>query len=136
MGGPTIAASDVCEHRRLMARTVLVVDDDASFRHLAARVLASWGHVVVGEAGTFAEAVARASDLGPDVVLADIGLPDGDGFALTVALAALPSAPRVVLISSDSDPVNGPASLRAGAVGFVPKDDLPGALLRRLIEGG
>jgi CheY-like chemotaxis protein len=118
-----------------MVRSILVVDDDASFRHLASRVVSSWGHLVVGEAGTVAEAVARTAELRPDTVLADIGLPDGDGFALTVTLLALPSPPRVVLVSSDSDSVNGPASLRAGASGFVRKDELPGALLRRLIEG-
>jgi CheY-like chemotaxis protein len=117
-----------------MARTVLVVDDDASFRHLASRVVTSWGHVVVGEADTVAEAIARTTELRPDTVLADIGLPDGDGFELTVTLLALPSPPRVVLISSDSDAVNGPASLQVGAAGFVPKDELVSALLRQLIE--
>ena len=43
-----------------MSRSVLVVDDDASFRDLAARVLAGWGHAVVGEAGSVEEALARA----------------------------------------------------------------------------
>jgi DNA-binding NarL/FixJ family response regulator len=94
----------------------------------------SWGHVVVGEAGTAAEAMQRASELRPDTVLADIGLPDGDGFSLTVDLLALPSPPRVVLTSADDDAVNPPAAARAGAYGFVPKGDLPGAKLRSLIE--
>jgi CheY-like chemotaxis protein len=118
-----------------MVRSVLVVDDDASFRHLASRVVTSWGHVVVGQAGSVAEAIAQTTALRPDTVLADIGLPDGDGFALTVDLLALPSPPRVVLISSDSDAANGPAAERVGASGFVPKDELPGALLRGLIAG-
>jgi DNA-binding NarL/FixJ family response regulator len=91
---------------------------------------------VVGQAGTAAEAVARTAELRPDAVLADIGLPDGDGFALTHDLLALPRPPRVVLISSDSDAANGPAAARVGAAGFVPKDDLAGVLLRRLIETG
>jgi CheY-like chemotaxis protein len=116
-----------------MAISVLVVDDDASFRLLASRVLTSWGHVVVGEAGSVAEAIVRTRELRPDTVLADIGLPDGDGFGLTRDLLALPSPPRVVLISSDGDAANGSAARRAGASGFVPKDELPGALLRSLI---
>jgi CheY-like chemotaxis protein len=118
-----------------MAVSVLVVDDDASFRRLASRVLTSWGHVVVGEAGTVAEAILRTSELRPDTVLADIGLPDGDGFGLTLDLRALPSPPRVVLISSDGDAANGPAARRVGACGFVPKDELRSTLLRRLIGG-
>jgi CheY-like chemotaxis protein len=118
-----------------MAPSVLVVDDDASFRRLAVRVLSAWGHVVVGEADSVAQAIRRTSELRPDAVLADIGLPDGNGFTLTVDLLALPDPPRVILISSDRDAVNGPAAARAGASGFVPKDELPSALLRGLLEG-
>lgn len=118
-----------------MPRSVLVVDDDVRFRELAARTLSSWGHVVVGEAGTFAEAVARSAELRPEAMLVDIGLPDGDGFVLAQRLSALPWRPRVVLTSSDSDAANGAAALRMGAVGFVPKDELPGSLLQRLISG-
>ena len=118
-----------------MSRTVLVVDDDASFRDLATRVLTSWGHVVLGEAGSVEEAVARADELRPDTVLADIQLPDGDGFALAERLTALAWHPRVVLISTDSDAANGPAAERVGASGFVPKDELPGPELRELMDG-
>jgi DNA-binding NarL/FixJ family response regulator len=119
-----------------MGRSVLVVDDDASFRNLAARILVSWGHTVVAEAGTVDEALARARELQPHTVLADIGLPDGDGFDLAERLGAEDSPPRVILISSDSDAANGPAAHRVGAVGFVPKDELAGAGLRRLLEEG
>jgi CheY-like chemotaxis protein len=118
-----------------MSRSVLVVDDDTAFRALAARTLRSWGHVVVGEAATAAEAVARTTELRPDAVLVDIGLPDGDGFSLAQVLSALPWHPRIVLISSDSDGANDAAARRVGAVGFVPKEDLLGASLRRLVSG-
>jgi CheY-like chemotaxis protein len=118
-----------------MSRSVLVVDDDASFRALAARTVSSWGHAIVGEAGSVAEALARSAELRPQVVLVDIGLPDGDGFNLAQRLSALPWHPRVVLISSDSDAANDAAARRMGAVGFVPKEELPGASLRRLIGG-
>jgi len=118
-----------------MHRSVLVVDDDAAFRALATRTLTAWGHVVVGEAATFAEAVVRSDELRPDAVLLDVGLPDGDGFALAQQLAALPWRPRVVLISSDSDVANVAVARRMGAAGFVPKDELPGSSLRNLLAG-
>jgi CheY-like chemotaxis protein len=118
-----------------MPRSVLVVDDDAEFRDLAARILTSWGHAVIGGAGSVAEALAQATKLRPDVVLVDIGLPDGDGFALTEQLVALPWAVRVVLISSEADRAAVQAAQRAGADGFLPKDELSSALLRQLIEG-
>ena len=119
-----------------MARDVLIVDDDEAFSDLAARVVSGWGHVVVGQAGTVAGALARASELRPDIVLVDIGLPDGDGFSLTEKLIAMPWPMRVVLISSDSDSANVAAARRAGASGFVPKDELSGVELRDYIEQG
>lgn len=119
-----------------MPRSVLVVDDDACFRDLAVRILSSWGHAVIGEAGSVEEAVALALELRPDTALVDIGLPDGDGFVLAQRLRSLPWPVRVVLISTDADRTNGPAARRAGASGFLAKDELSGLELRRLIEEG
>jgi CheY-like chemotaxis protein len=115
-----------------MGRLVLVVDDNATFRDLASRILTSWGHDVA-EAGSVAEALARADELRPDAVLVDIGLPDGDGFSLTKRLVAPPWNAQVVLISTDSDAGNALAAERAGASGFFPKDELLSPALRRLI---
>ena len=70
-----------------MPFSVLVVDDDASFRQLATRTLRSWGYVVVGEAGTVAQAVECADELRPVAAVVDIGLPDGDGFELAQRFA-------------------------------------------------
>jgi DNA-binding NarL/FixJ family response regulator len=119
-----------------MAWSVLVVDDDACFRRLASRTLSSWGYAVVGEAGTVAEAVERAIALRPNAALIDIGLPDGDGFELAQHFSALSWRLHVVLVSSDSDAANEAVARRMGAAGFVPKDELVGPLLRRLIGGG
>ena len=117
-----------------MLRSILIVDDDASVRGLVARILRSWGHAVIGEAGSIAEALTRADVLRPDVVLVDIGLPDGDGFSLARRLRASTWPLRVVLFSSDADRANVAAAQRAGAVGFFPKDELSSAALQRLIE--
>lgn len=118
-----------------MSPSLLVVDDDPPFRRLAVTVLESWGHDVIGEAGTAREALLRTRDLRPDVVLADIGLPDGDGFALTEALLALEHPPAVVLVSSDGDAGNDGAAGRAGARGFVPKVELVGPVLQAMLGG-
>ena len=115
---------------------MLVVDDDAIFRRLIAGVLSGWGHIVVGEAAGVEEALTRAVELRPDVALVDVGLPDGDGFSLTRQLSAMPWGMQVVLISTDADAASVPATQRAGASGFLPKDKLSGPALRRLIEDG
>lgn len=115
---------------------MLIVDDDAAFGDLAARIVSRWGHRVVGLAGSVAAALAQAAETRPDVVLVDIGLPDGDGFSLTEQLVAMPWPMRVVLISSDSDASNLSAAHRAGASGFIPKDEVASVEMRDYIERG
>jgi DNA-binding NarL/FixJ family response regulator len=118
-----------------MPASVLLVDDDPAFRQLARRMVTAAGLLVIGEADTVASAIAAARELRPDSALVDVGLPDGDGISLAGALAALPSPPRVILTSSDADAA-GPGDVsRSGAAGFVPKADLPGAGLKRLLAG-
>src|SRR4051812_106955 len=119
-----------------VSRSVLVVDDDVTFRELVAGVLADAGYRVIGEAGSIAEALVRAAELAPDTALVDIGLPDGDGFSLALQLRSLPLPPRVVLISTDADAAAAPAVRRCGATGFLAKDALSGRTLRALIEEG
>jgi DNA-binding NarL/FixJ family response regulator len=117
-----------------MLDPILVVDDDASVRGLIVRILRSWGHTVVGEAGSVTEALEYADARRPGVALVDIGLPDGDGFSLTRQLRAKAWVMRVVIFSSDADPANNAAAERAGAAGFFPKDELLSPALRQLIE--
>jgi CheY-like chemotaxis protein len=116
--------------------SVLVVDDDARFRGLAARMLTEQDMVVVGQAATVGEAVEMVGALRPDAVLVDVALPDGDGLTLARQLAGLPWRPRIVLTSSDRDATTRARALEAGAVGFVAKDDLPDASLARLLAEG
>ena len=118
-----------------MRRSVLVVDDDASFRELAIGLVRSWGHDVVGEAGSLTEAVARIDELRPDTVLIDVGLPDGDGFQLTAQMRSMSLHSRVLLISSDADAATDLEARQAGAIGFFPKTEMPGPRFRRLLDG-
>ena len=118
-----------------MPRSVLVVDDDASFRQLAIGLVRSWGHDVVAEAGNVAEAVQRAGELQPDIMLVDISLPDGDGFAVLAQIRLLACQPRIVLISSDPDATTGTEARRAGALGFIPKSEMPDSGFRQMLDG-
>lgn len=117
-----------------MSQLVLVVEDDVDFRSFVARILIGWGHDVV-EAGTGAEALARVAERRPDAVVTDIGLPEGNGFDLTRKLVGMMPDIRVIVISTDAGAGNDGAARRAGAVGFVPKDELFSAAVRRLIDG-
>jgi DNA-binding NarL/FixJ family response regulator len=119
----------------VMRSSVIVVDDDRAFRGLAIRMLEAMGLNVVGEAGTFAAAAAAAAELRPDAALVDVRLPDGNGFVLAERIAAMPWKPRVVVTSSDPDASASESALRAGAIGFVAKADLPDGSLRRMLLG-
>lgn len=105
---------------------VLLIDDDHSFRSLAAQVLSGSGLDVIGEAASGAGGVAAAERLRPDAILLDVNLPDRDGVLLARELSALPWGPRVLLTSSDPDAATADDAERHGACGFVRKHDLPG----------
>jgi DNA-binding NarL/FixJ family response regulator len=98
-------------------------------------MLRATGHDRVCEAGTVAGAMRAAAELRPEVALVDVGLPDGDGSQLACDLPALPDPPRIVLISADADAADDAAAQRAGAVGFVAKEELDGARLSTLLDG-
>ena len=118
-----------------MQCSVLVIDDDAEFRRLAADLLRGLGLGVTGEAGTFADGEAAAVELRPDAALVDVGLPDGDGLELARRIAALPWSPRVLITSSDGDAASGARARDLGAIGFVPKTELATAPLYELLAG-
>lgn len=94
--------------------------------------------VVVGEAGTGAEAVERVRELRPDVVVMDIRMPGMDGIEATRRIGELPVDTRVLVLTTfdDDDSVYG--ALRAGASGFLVKDmaldDILGAI--RVVASG
>jgi DNA-binding NarL/FixJ family response regulator len=113
--------------------SVLIVDDHASFRTAAARLLEAEGFEVVGVAEDGASAIAAARQLSPDLVLLDIQLPDVDGFAVATALSADAEPPAVVLTSSRSARAYGDRIDAAQVRGFIAKQELSGARLASLL---
>jgi DNA-binding NarL/FixJ family response regulator len=118
-----------------MAASVLIVDDDPTFRALAIRLIAACGMTVVGEADGVADALSKALALKPSAALVDVGLPDGDGFELARELTALPWRPRVVVTSVQKNAGSPDEVRRSRAQAFIPKADLPGAPLAQLLGG-
>jgi DNA-binding NarL/FixJ family response regulator len=79
---------------------------------------------VVGEAGDGAEAIERARQLQPDVILMDIRMPRMDGVEATARLTAtgIESSPRVLVLTTFDLDEYVFGALRAGAAGFLLKD--------------
>ncbi|QBX55348.1 response regulator transcription factor [Nocardioides seonyuensis] len=113
-----------------MTIRVLVVDDQAMVRAGFRMLLSDEpGIEVVAEAATGREAVAHAARLHPDVILMDIRMPELDGLEATRRILATDSDARVLILTTfDLDDYVFEA-LRAGASGFVLKDDPPEQLL-------
>jgi len=105
---------------------VLVVDDQALVRGGFRLILESQPDFeVVGEAENGMQALARARELRPDVVLMDVRMPVMDGLEATRQLLARRDAPRVLMLTTfDLDEYVYDA-LRAGASGFLLKDVRP-----------
>jgi DNA-binding NarL/FixJ family response regulator len=121
-------------HDDAMTRTVLIVDDHPSFRATARALLESDGFVIVGEAQDGREALALVDELGPEIVLLDVQLPDLSGFEVAEQLRQRNgTAPSVVLVSSRDAADYGGLIAACGARGFVPKGELTGAAVRTLV---
>jgi DNA-binding NarL/FixJ family response regulator len=118
-----------------LALSVLLIDDDPSFRRLARRTLARTAMTVIGEADTAESGASAARDLRPDVMLVDVGLPDLDGISLAHELSILPWGPRIVLTSVDPDAASPDEVARSGATGFIPKHELPGRGIQLMQNG-
>ncbi|MET7426261.1 response regulator transcription factor [Dactylosporangium sp. NPDC005555] len=104
---------------------VLVVDDHPVVRQGLRTFLDLQDDiVVVGEAHDAASCVAAAEATSPDVILLDLKMPGGDGVE---ALQAL-QRPKVLVITSFTDPAAVLPAVRAGAAGYVYKDIDPPAL--------
>jgi DNA-binding NarL/FixJ family response regulator len=111
--------------------TVLIVDDHATFRRFARRLLEESGYEVVGEADSVAAAVEATVRLRPAVVLLDILLPDGSGLD---AVSRLSPTAMVVLTSSRSADAFGVALDDVPARGFIPKSAFSAHRFSALIE--
>ncbi|MEU9119416.1 response regulator transcription factor [Streptomyces sp. NPDC048506] len=121
------------------ATRVLLADDEEMIRHGIGLILRNAGGIeVVGEAVNGAEAVRLAAECRPDVVLLDIRMPVLDGLAAVAPLIALDPTPQVVMLTTFGDDENVTRALRAGATGFLLKDEGPQELIRavRAAAGG
>jgi DNA-binding NarL/FixJ family response regulator len=117
-----------------MAMSLLIVDDHPGFRSFASMMLADEGFDVIGDAADGESALESIERLHPDVVLLDVQLPGIDGFEVARRLAEHAGGPRVVLTSSREASDYGSRLTSSAVTGFVPKTQLSGAALTRLLD--
>ena len=122
-----------------MSIRVLVADDQSMVRAGFRMLLSSEADIdVVAEASNGLEAVAKATRFRPTVVLMDIRMPELDGLEATRRILAADPAARVLILTTFDLDEYVYEALRAGASGFVLKDDPPEQLIAaiRIVAGG
>lgn len=122
-----------------MAIRLMLVDDHAVVRSGLRMLLENQADLeIVGEAGTATEALAALSELHPDVVLMDIGLPDISGIEAAREMRRIRPETAIVALTIHEDEEYFFKMLDAGAVGYVPKRAAPEELVSaiRAAAGG
>jgi two-component system, NarL family, response regulator LiaR len=110
---------------------ILVVDDHAVVREgLRAFLALQPGFEIVGEAADGEEAVERAAQVDPDVVLMDLVMPKLDGVSAMRALGRRCPRCRVIVLTSFLDDDRLLPALEAGAAGYLLKNSQPAELAR------
>ena len=117
-----------------MGRSVLVVDDHDRFRAEARQLLEDDGFDVIGEAEDAAGALREAARLRPDLVLLDVGLPDGSGIEVVGPLRDVSPGSLVVLVSGRRESEYGDRVARSGADAFVEKTALSPGVVAGLVS--
>ncbi|TMF83013.1 MAG: response regulator transcription factor [Chloroflexi bacterium] len=101
---------------------ILLCDDHEVVREgLRGLISRQEGMIVVGEAGTVAEAIDAAARSKPDVVIMDVRLPDGSGVEACRAIREARSESKVIMLTSYADDEALFASIIAGASGYLLK---------------
>lgn len=108
---------------------ILIVDDFSSFRRFVCSVLQQTTEFRVSEASDGLDAVQKARELEPDLILLDVGLPQLNGIEVCKRVRKLTPSPRVLFLSQESDPDVVREALRVGALGYVRKSRTHSELL-------
>lgn len=99
---------------------VLHVEDDPFVSRLVEALLGSAG-IELATAGSVAEAEHLLAARTFDLILLDIGLPDGPGHRLAISLRAAGSSIPIVALSASAMPAERAAALESGCDAFIPK---------------
>ena len=115
--------------------TVLIVEDDKDIRkHLECIIAADARFKVLGSADCLHDGIVCLTRTSPDVLLVDLGLPDGSGVELIRAARQSQNPSECMVITIHADQYHLMHALEAGATGYLLKDALPEDICSSIID--
>jgi two-component system chemotaxis response regulator CheY len=105
-----------------MSKRVLIVDDSPSVRKMVFVLFTSHGFSICGEAENGAEAIEKAKQTRPDIIVLDNSMPVMDGIRAAKALKQLMPRVRLLLFTVHDSCILEKEALAAGVAAIVPKE--------------
>jgi DNA-binding NarL/FixJ family response regulator len=138
-GSPGTSAAPPGEPARPEPIRTMIVDDHALFRRGLEMVLEEEPDIeLVGQASDGAEAIERAAEALPDIVLMDIRMPRSSGIEACRAMKAAAPSTKIVILTISDEEADLFEAIRAGASGYllkdIPLDEVADAV--RAVHGG
>lgn len=123
-----------------LVKSLVLIDDHPIMRHgLAQLIRAEDGLDVIGEAGSAREGLEVVGRLKPDLAVIDLTLPDKNGLEVVKDIRAQHPATQCIVLSMHDETLYGERALRAGARGYVMKEEAADHLvsaIHKVISGG
>lgn len=121
-----------------MTVRVLIVDDQEPFRSVARTVIEMTdGFDVIAEAASGEEAVERAGELDPDLILMDVNLPGINGLEATRQILARSDSTVILVLSTYEAGEYAPRVAESGAAAYIPKSEFgPDRLIEAWEQAG
>ena len=116
-----------------LAITLLLVDDFAAFRTVVSSLLGKKPELhIVGEASEGIEAVQKAQQLQPSLILLDIGLPKLNGIAVARQIHELAPQSKIIFVTQESSADIVREAISSEAMGYVLKCNVQSELLKAI----
>jgi DNA-binding NarL/FixJ family response regulator len=119
----------------MRVKRILVADDFRPWRRAVCSMLGTQPELrVIAEAVDGLEAVEKARELKPDLVLLDVGMPRLNGIKASLSISEVSPTSKVLFLSGIDDPEVAQAALRAGGWGYIRKLNAPTELIPAILS--
>lgn len=117
-----------------MAARILVVDDAQFMRMMLKNIIAGAGYEIAGEAENGVQAIERYRELGPDLVIMDMIMPEMGGIDAVREIVKLDPKARVLMCSAMGQQALVVEAIQVGARDFIVKPFQPAGVLEAVVK--